>query len=81
MAAGLAFGAILGVGAFYTSQSPPKPLLQLGASAVLAGMMGARFARSGKFMPPGLIAILSAAMFVRGFYQYNRYLPIIGRSN
>uniref|UniRef100_A0A336L689 CSON003878 protein n=1 Tax=Culicoides sonorensis TaxID=179676 RepID=A0A336L689_CULSO len=81
LAAGLTFGVLLGVGAYYTSQSPPKPLLQLGTAAVLGGIMGARFARSGKFMPPGLIAGLSAAIFVRGLYVYNRYLPIIGKQN
>lgn len=81
LAAGLTFGVILGVGAFYTSQSPPKPLLQLGTAAVLGGVMGARFARSGKIMPAGLIAGISAVMFIRGLYVYNRYLPIVGKQN
>lgn len=81
LAAGLTFGVILGVGAFYTSQSPPKPLLQLGTAAVLGGVMGARFARSGRLMPAGLIAGISAVMFIRGLYVYNRYLPIIGKQN
>lgn len=81
MAAGLTFGVLLGVGAYYTSQSPPKPLLQLGTAAVLGGVMGARFARSGKLMPAGLVAAMSAVVFVRGLFVYNRYLPLIGKQN
>lgn len=40
-------------------------LLIVAASAVLAGVMGNRFYHSGKFMPAGLVAIVSAAMVVR----------------
>ncbi|XP_063705546.1 transmembrane protein 14 homolog [Culicoides brevitarsis] len=80
LAAGLTFGVILGVGAYYTSQSPPKPLLQLGTAAVLGGVMGMRFARSGKLMPAGLIAGISAAMLIRGLVVYQRYLPIVGKN-
>lgn len=74
LAAGLTFGAILGYGAFLTSQSPPKPLLQLGTGIVLAGMMGLRFARSGKFMPPGFICALSCGAVVWNVVNYNKYL-------
>lgn len=62
-----------------TSQDPPAPLLQLGTSLGLAGMMGARWRRSGKLMPAGMICMLSAAAFTRGLYEYNAYLPLIGR--
>ncbi|XP_055694755.1 transmembrane protein 14 homolog [Lutzomyia longipalpis] len=74
LAAGLAFGSVLGYGAHLNSGSPPRPLLQLGTSLVLAGMMGARWARSGKLMPPGLVCILSVVTFVRGIYVYNEHL-------
>lgn len=79
LAAGLTFGVILGYGAHLTSQDPPRPLLQLGTAAVLGGMMGARFYRSGKIMPAGMICILSCAAFVRNVYMYNRHLSLPGR--
>lgn len=80
LAAGLTFGAILGYGALLTSQDPPRPLLQVGTSMVLAGMMGARWARSGKFMPPGIVCVLSCAILARGLLYHNRYLPLIGKT-
>ncbi|CAD7012087.1 unnamed protein product [Ceratitis capitata] len=79
LGAGLAFGAILGVGAHFNSQDPPRPLLQLTTSVVLAGIMGARFQRSGKMMPAGMICIISVAAILRNLYTYNRYLPLPGR--
>ncbi|XP_001658052.2 transmembrane protein 14 homolog [Aedes aegypti] len=81
LAAGVTFGAILGYGAFLTSQDPSRPLLQVGTSLVLAGMMGARWARSGKFMPPGIVCVLSCAVLARGLLFHNRYLPMIGKSD
>lgn len=54
-------------------------MVQLGTSLGLAGMMGARWRRSGKLMPAGMICLLSAAAFTRGLYEYNAYLPLIGR--
>uniref|UniRef100_A0A0K8TP04 Putative conserved plasma membrane protein n=1 Tax=Tabanus bromius TaxID=304241 RepID=A0A0K8TP04_TABBR len=79
LGAGLAFGAILGFGAHLTSQNPPKPLLQLGTSFVLAGVMGARFARSGKIMPAGAICIISCAALIRNLIVYRQNLPFLGR--
>ncbi|XP_031632446.1 transmembrane protein 14 homolog [Contarinia nasturtii] len=79
LSAGLAFGAILGYGAHLNSQSPPKPLFQLGASLTLAGIMYMRYAKSGKIMPAGVICLLSAASFVRNVIVYNQHLPVIGR--
>lgn len=40
-----------------------------GTSAVLGGLMGYRFINSGKFMPAGLITILSAGMVMRFGYR------------
>ncbi|CAD7088039.1 unnamed protein product [Hermetia illucens] len=79
LGAGLAFGAILGVGAHFNSQNPPKPLLQFGTSLVLAGIMGSRWSKSGKMMPAGLICVLSCAALIRNVFVYNKYLPIPGR--
>ncbi|XP_058461290.1 transmembrane protein 14 homolog [Malaya genurostris] len=81
LAAGLTFGAILGYGAFLTSQQTPQPLLQVSASLVLAAMMGSRWARSGKFMPPGIICVISSVMLARGLLFHNRYLPLIGKTD
>ncbi|XP_011206836.1 PREDICTED: transmembrane protein 14 homolog [Bactrocera latifrons] len=79
LGAGVAFGAILGVGAYYNSQDPPRPLLQLGTSVALAGIMGSRWQRSGKMMPAGMICIISVAAILRNLITYNRYLPLPGR--
>jgi len=62
---GILFGAVLAYGAYQTSQNPSNYLVGLGASALLAGVMGTRFYHSGKFMPAGLIAAVSTAMVLR----------------
>jgi len=62
---GLLFGSVLAYGAYQTSQNPSNYLIGLGASAVLAGVMGSRFYSSGKFMPAGLVATLSVFMVLR----------------
>merc|ERR1711915_91962 len=65
LGAGLLFGSVLGYGAYQLSENPSNYYLTLGTSTVLGGMMGMRFLNSGKFMPPGLIALLSLAMVAR----------------
>lgn len=80
LGAGLAFGAILGLGAHFNSQDPPRPLLQLGTSLALAGIMGARYHRSGKMMPAGMICFISVAALIRNVITYYRYLPLPGRN-
>ncbi len=62
---GLLFGSVLAFGAYQTSQNPNNYMVGLGGSAVLAGVMGSRFYNSGKFMPAGLVAVLSVAMILR----------------
>ncbi|KAH8300103.1 hypothetical protein KR044_009811 [Drosophila immigrans] len=74
LGAGLAFGALLGYGAHMNSQDPPRPLLQLGTSLFLAGLMGARWNRSGKLMPAGMVCMLSVAALVKNLIQNSRYL-------
>ena len=56
LAAGLAFGAVIGLGAYHTSQNPNRYYVALGASAALTVFMGKRFLSGGKFMPAGLVA-------------------------
>ncbi|KAI1284979.1 Transmembrane protein 14C [Halotydeus destructor] len=65
LAAGLTFGSVLGVGAYMTSVNPDNYYLTLGTSTALGGMMGYKFFKSGKFMPAGLVALLSVGMIVR----------------
>merc|ERR1712198_280836 len=65
LGAGLLFGSILGYGAHQLSENPNNYYLTLGTSTLLGGMMGMRYMNSGKFMPPGLVAVLSLAMVVR----------------
>ncbi|KAG1682997.1 Transmembrane protein 14C [Nymphon striatum] len=69
LGAGLLFGSLLGLGAYQLSQNPNNYYVTLGTSTILAGVMGSRFYNSGKFMPAGLIAILSAGMILRLGYR------------
>jgi len=68
--AGLVFGGILGFGAYQTSVNPRNYYLTLGTSAALGALMGYRAINSGKFMPAGLIASLSALMVIRFTVRY-----------
>jgi len=74
LGAGLLFGSILGFGAYQMSQDPSNYTLSLGTSAVLGGMMGYRFYNSGKFMPAGLVCVLSVAMITRIILKQNAAL-------
>lgn len=65
MAAGLIFGTALAIGAYQTSQDPSQYGLQLGASSILAGVMGYRFYNSGKIMPAGVVTLLSLGIIAR----------------
>jgi len=62
---GLVFGALSAFGAYQLSQNPNNYLLLLCTSGFLTLMMGYRFSQSGKFMPAGLVAVLSVLMVVR----------------
>ena len=50
------FGALLSYGAYQTSADPRNYYIALGTSTMLAGIMGKKFLKGGKFMPAGLIA-------------------------
>ncbi|KAJ6630493.1 Transmembrane protein, partial [Pseudolycoriella hygida] len=66
--AGLIFGVILAVGAYLNSPklfSNANSYLLLITCFVLGSFMGCRFYNSKKFMPAGLIALLSTALVIR----------------
>ncbi|XP_077973358.1 transmembrane protein 14C-like [Styela clava] len=65
LGAGLLFGGLAGLGAYRTSKDPSDLWLTVGVSASLGAMMGWRFYGSRKFMPAGLVALLSAGILVR----------------
>ena len=62
---GLAFGGLMGLGAYQTSNNPNNFYLSMGVSGTLAAVMGKRWISSGVMMPAGLVAVLSIAMFTR----------------
>lgn len=64
---GLTFGGLSGYGAYLSSKDSRNFWLLFLCSAVLGGVMGYRALNSGKFMPSGLIAFISALMVVRLF--------------
>ncbi|XP_011690203.1 PREDICTED: transmembrane protein 14C [Wasmannia auropunctata] len=70
LAAGLFFGSVLGYGVYQTSQDPNNIAVFLGSSTVLGSVMAYRFYNTGKIMPAGVIAILSAIMVVRTITKY-----------
>lgn len=65
LAAGLLFGAAATYGAILTSQNPKNYYLGLATSGFLMAFMGMRFYRGGKFMPAGLMTVLSLAQTAR----------------
>ncbi|XP_048255688.1 transmembrane protein 14C-like isoform X2 [Haliotis rufescens] len=69
LAMGVACGAVMGVGAYQTTNDPKNVSLSLATSALLTGVMGYRFISSGKFMPAGMVASLSLLMLMRYGYR------------
>ncbi|KXN72285.1 transmembrane protein 14C-like protein [Conidiobolus coronatus NRRL 28638] len=65
LVAGVGFGAAAGYAAARVSQNPKDSLFALVISVVLLIVMGVRYAKTQKFMPPGLLALLSLIMSVR----------------
>ncbi|XP_075877850.1 transmembrane protein 14C-like [Nelusetta ayraudi] len=72
LAAGLFFGLLAAVGAYLASQNPKNVWLSLGTSGTLTVVMGLRFLNSGKFMPAGLMTLVSGLMLVRLLYGIQR---------
>nr|CDS26192.1 expressed conserved protein [Hymenolepis microstoma] len=72
LVAGLTFGAILLIGSHKYSNGDPRILF--GGSLSLAAIMGSRYVNTSKFMPAGMICILSTAMAVRcGYTMWRQY--------
>ncbi|CAD5111695.1 DgyrCDS981 [Dimorphilus gyrociliatus] len=69
---GLLFGSLSAFGAYKVSANPKDALFLLCVSGTLGAVMGYRSLNSGKFMPAGLVASLSAITFLR--MGYNLYL-------
>ncbi|KAK3781010.1 hypothetical protein RRG08_046314 [Elysia crispata] len=69
LAMGVTCGALMMYGAYQIAQDPRDVKLSLVTSAVLTGVMGYRFANSGKFMPAGLVGALSLLMVCRLAYM------------
>lgn len=78
MVAGLLFGVLIGIGAYFTSRDPPSPILLLVVTLILAIMMGFRWVKSGNFMPPGLLTILSIAVIIYASIMFRKNLPFVG---
>ncbi|KAI9228861.1 MAG: transmembrane protein 14C-like protein [Piptocephalis tieghemiana] len=67
---GLVFGLAMAYAASKTSINPQDSHMAFGVCFILALVMGMRFVRTGKFMPAGLISIISLAFL----YRYGRRL-------
>ncbi|XP_029310160.1 transmembrane protein 14C-like [Cottoperca gobio] len=65
LAAGLLFGLLAALGAYLASQNPKNVWLSLGTSGILTVVMGLRFLNSWRFMPAGLMTLLSGLMLVK----------------
>ncbi|XP_002154257.2 transmembrane protein 14C [Hydra vulgaris] len=68
--AGVLFGGLIAFGATQTSQNPKNILVVLVVSIILMIVMGTRFYKSGKFMPAGLVFVLSILNICRHLYNY-----------
>lgn len=65
LAAGLLFGLLAALGAYLASQNPKNVWLLLATSGTLTVVMGLRFANSWKFMPAGLMTVVSGLMVLK----------------
>ncbi|KAJ2360669.1 hypothetical protein IW150_007437 [Coemansia sp. RSA 2607] len=68
---GLVFGALIAVTTQYAaSNAKAFNLLPAVVCLVLCLVMGNRFLNSKKFMPAGMVSLLSLLMFVRHAFRY-----------
>ncbi|WWC59377.1 uncharacterized protein I303_101929 [Kwoniella dejecticola CBS 10117] len=65
LVAGCVFSLFAAYGASRVSQNPTDTIPSLATASTLLVMMGYRFFQSGKFMPAGLVTILSLGMVIR----------------
>uniref|UniRef100_A0A5S6Q5I6 Transmembrane protein 14C n=1 Tax=Trichuris muris TaxID=70415 RepID=A0A5S6Q5I6_TRIMR len=69
LASGLIFGILAGYGAYKSGLKPSDYTVMLVTTGLLTVIMGARFYRTHKMFPAGVIAGLSAGMFGRSLYH------------
>ncbi|CEG82636.1 hypothetical protein RMATCC62417_16682 [Rhizopus microsporus] len=69
--AGAVFGALAALGAYQVSQDPKNVTLALIVSLLLFIVMGSRFYKGRKFMPAGLVTLLSILMVIRYASKFN----------
>ncbi|OZJ04681.1 hypothetical protein BZG36_02544 [Bifiguratus adelaidae] len=65
LVSGSVFAVLAGLGARNVSRDGRNVLLALVVSLILCLVMGLRFSKSGKFMPAGLVSLLSLIMSAR----------------
>ncbi|CAO3652924.1 unnamed protein product [Cunninghamella blakesleeana] len=70
IAASTAFGGLSAYGASLVSRDPRNVGLSFVVSLLLLIVMGIRFSKSGKFMPAGLVSLLSLIMVARYGYRF-----------
>jgi len=68
--AGLTFGGLAAFAANRASVNPKNVGPALAVSCVLLVVMGSRYIKGGKFMPAGLVTILSLLSAARYGYRY-----------
>jgi len=66
---GVGSGCVAAVAAYRSSQNAQNFVLSLVVSLFLTALMGTRFIQSGKFMPAGMVAVLSLVMALRYGYR------------
>jgi len=62
---GLLFGVVLAYGAYQVSQDPSNYWLTVGATLVLAFVVGSFFFRTGQLTPAAQIAAVASGMVMR----------------
>ncbi|KAI8355094.1 transmembrane protein 14C [Choanephora cucurbitarum] len=65
LVAGVVSGGLAILGANQVSRDPRNVLLSFVVSLILLFVMGSRFYRGRKFMPAGLVSLLSLLMVIR----------------
>uniref|UniRef100_A0A3Q0T292 Transmembrane protein 14C n=1 Tax=Amphilophus citrinellus TaxID=61819 RepID=A0A3Q0T292_AMPCI len=67
LVSGLLFGMLAAVGAYLTSENPRNVWLSVVTAGTLCVVMGLRFLASWKFIPAGLMTLVSLLILVKIF--------------
>ncbi|KAI8074900.1 transmembrane protein 14C-like protein [Gongronella butleri] len=65
LVASTTFGSLSAYGAYLVSRDPRNVAFSFVVCLALLIVMGVRFSKSGKFMPAGLVSVLSLVMVAR----------------